>query len=189
MKSRRQADQQLSFVPRESSNTRFGGGLRKGKRKLARPVSVKKSMHVTLRASCATGKWSMLMGENPKKIEAILRKFGKRYGVLIERDVNVGNHLHLLVRASSRRGFQAFLRAVAGNIAMVVTGAKKGLPRAFWDALAFSRFVEWGKDRTGVLRYFAKNILESLRMIRKGKVVGYTTDLWPEFALWMGLPP
>lgn len=155
---------------------------------MARPISVKTSMHVTLRSQKAVGDWSMLRKVNAKKIEAILKKFGKRYGVLVERDVNVGNHLHLLVRASSRRGFQAFLRAVTGNIAMVVTGAKKGLPKGgFWDGLAFSRVVERGKDRANVLRYFSKNILDSLRMIRKGQVVLYDSDLWEEFAKWMGL--
>ena len=41
----------------------------------------------------------------------------------------------------------------------VMTGAKKGVPavRKFWDHLAWSRVVAWGRDLCGVHEYFEKN--------------------------------
>lgn len=99
---------------------------------------------------------------------------------------NVGNHVHLLVRASRRGDFQSFMRTVPAQIATRVTGAKKGkavaprtegvnlagrnaagehghasdVKRKFWDSLAYSRVVNWGKDLLGLHHYFTKNAFE-----------------------------
>jgi hypothetical protein len=59
------------------------------------------------------------------------------------------------------------LRQIAGGIAMIITGAKKGNSRAlnensrsFWDQLAFTRIVQLGRDFENVLEYLIKNLAE-----------------------------
>lgn len=48
------------------SKTAHGGSLRIGKRKSARPVAVKESMHVIMRATAARGEFSLLLPKNAK---------------------------------------------------------------------------------------------------------------------------
>ena len=104
-----------------------------------------------------------------KIIKNITYSAAARHGVTIQRYVCVGNHIHLLLQTKSRRmhmarpALRAFLRQTAGLVARVMTGAKKGAPavRRFWDHLAWSRVVEWGKDLFGVHKYFEKNRADS----------------------------
>jgi hypothetical protein len=73
---------------------------------------------------------------------------------------NAGNHLHLLIRAKCRFALQDFLRAFAGVVARLITGARKGRPIGkFWDFLAYSRVVTWGRDFFGVRAYIVQNEL------------------------------
>ncbi|MBC7691708.1 MAG: transposase [Methylotenera sp.] len=161
MKAR--SPRQLSLLPREKQSTQHGGGLHPGKRKLARPFHPKLPMHVVVRASRARGFFSMLHPRHEKMIAALVRKSAKSNQVRLHRFVNVGNHLHLLVQASTREGLQRFLRTLTGRVAALVTGAIKGRPFGkFWDQLAYSRLVHWGRDFKGVLGYFIKNELESV---------------------------
>jgi hypothetical protein len=57
------------------------------------------------------------------------------------------------------------LRTIGGLIARAATGAVKGRPVGkFWDHLAFSRVVAWGRDLTRSLAYVLGNALEGLRV-------------------------
>jgi hypothetical protein len=70
------------------------------------------------------------------------------------------------MRAKSRPGFQAFLRAFAGLTARAVTGAKKGKPAGkFWDGLTFSRVVAWGEEFERVSSCLADGDLDSLAVL------------------------
>lgn len=95
-----------------------------------------------------------------KKLEA---RVARRWGVRVYRSANSGNHLHLLVRAPTRDQFQGFLREFSGLAARLVTGAKKGNPfgKRFWDALAYSRIVEWGRAYFEAKYYVIQNELEA----------------------------
>ncbi|MCM2279935.1 MAG: hypothetical protein NDJ89_17820, partial [Oligoflexia bacterium] len=58
-------------------------------------------------------------------------------------------------------GFQAYLRALTGTIARTITGARKGVRKGrFWDALAYSRVVTWGRELKNVSFYVVMNELE-----------------------------
>lgn len=137
-----------------------GGGEEKGRRKGARPIATRKSMLLTIKSSRAKGEWSFHRFE--REIEKKVNSLGRRFRVRIYRQVNVGNHLHLQVRAASRREFQNFLRVLTQAVMFLVTGARKGNPVGkFWDNLACSRVVEWGRDWAGVKRYMDKNTMEA----------------------------
>ena len=97
----------------------FGGEERKGKRKLKRPFSPKAQMHLVLKSKRARGKWNMLAGTNATQIKKLVLEKAKKWGVRIERYVNVGNHIHLLVQAREHRGFKGFLREVSGASAFI----------------------------------------------------------------------
>jgi REP element-mobilizing transposase RayT len=161
---------QLSFLPKTELS--HGGDTREGRRKIRRPFDPKRAMHITLRSQRARGEWSMLKQQNKNRVIQILDEASRKYDVRVHRFANVGNHLHLLISARSRKEFQGFLRVLAGQIAFVITGAKKGTPAKggkFWDKLAYSRVVAGGRDFVNVSRYVSKNIWESL---------GIKRDVW-----------
>jgi len=139
-----------------------GGDFRRGRRKLERPVSARRPMHVVFHSRRARGAWSMR--KHHAKIREALRACRERSGVRIYEFANVGSHLHLLVRARRRDSFQRFLRTFAGIVARIVTGARRGLPLRggpFWSALAWSRVVAWGRDYYGVRHYIFRNRIEA----------------------------
>jgi REP element-mobilizing transposase RayT len=146
---------------RELARTEHGGEVRRHQRKLERPVSTRRPMHVTLHSRRARGTWSLLRHE--RAIAQALRACARRTGVRVYDFANVGSHLHLLVRARRRDAFQAFLRSFAGIVARAVTGARRGNPLLggrFWSALAWSRLVSWGRDCMTVRHYIFRNRLE-----------------------------
>ncbi len=151
---------QLSFIP--SLSLTHGGDTSQGKRKIARPIDLKRPLHVVLRSSMAKGQWSLLHLKNKNQINKLTQKIAKKYRIRIFRFVNVGNHIHLLIQTYSRKNFQSFLRELSGTIACLVTNAKKGKPIGrFWDKLAFSRIVFWGIDFKKLHTYLIKNIFEA----------------------------
>lgn len=121
-----------------------GGSLSQGHRKVERPVSTRRPMHLTLHSQKARGGWSL--HRHGPAVRDALRACARRTGIRVYDFANVGSHLHLLVRARRREAFQAFLRSFAGIVARRVTGATRGHPLRggpFWSALAWSRVVEW----------------------------------------------
>jgi len=71
------------------------------------------------------------------------------------------------VQARRREDLQNFLRVLAQLVAFLVTKVRKGNPIGkFWDALAFSRIVEWGRDWENTKSYLEKNQWEGRGMPR-----------------------
>ena len=143
----------------ELARTEHGGAVRYRRRKLERPVSVRRPMHVVLTSHRARGPWSLRRHE--RSVRDALRAMARRFGIKVYDFANVGTHLHLLVRARRRESFQAFLRSFAGLVARRVTGARRGRPSgAFFSGLAWSRVVAWGRDYIGVRHYVFRNEIE-----------------------------
>src|SRR5947209_7277270 len=69
-----------------------GGGIRKGKRKLARPIDSKRAMHLVLKSERAKGHWSMLRPQYTRNIRRIADKAAQKNGVRIYKFANSGNH-------------------------------------------------------------------------------------------------
>ncbi|MGK5088320.1 hypothetical protein WDW86_12240 [Bdellovibrionota bacterium FG-2] len=163
-----------------------------GRRKTARPFDPGKPLHITMRSSLAVEDRSLLHPKRARIIKNIVYDAAKRQGVVIKRYVCVGNHLHILLQTKARRMIQArpalraFLREVGGLVARVVTGAEKGRPinsptqktlekTRFWDYLAWSRIVTWGKDLLGVGKYFLKNEYDAIHIL--------ALNSWPDVTL------
>jgi hypothetical protein len=95
-----------------------------------------------------------------------MRSQARKAGVRVYEYATVGNHIHMVVRARCRAGFQTFLRAFAGIAARLVTGARRGRPTGrFWDTLAYSRVLHWGREFRRARDYVLQNELEALGVI------------------------
>lgn len=176
VRKRQEKQHSLPGFGKKSETTKHGGELAKGKRKTRRPFDPKQALHVVLRSSKARGERSLLSPRHCDHIRGLVDRLKKRWRVSVYRYANVGNHLHLLIRAHSRADWQGFIRELAGGIAMLVTGARKGhalarsrsteLPesaqRGFWDHLVFTRIVRWGRDFATTASYVSTNLWEGL---------------------------
>jgi len=143
-----------------------GSDIRKGKRKLSRPFDSSKSIHLVLRSSKARGEWSLLKRKNENKIAKLVYSFAHKNHVTIHKYANSGNHLHLLLKARSKKSFQAFLITISGLIARHVTGARKGRSQGkFWDGLAYTKLISWGRHFKNTINYVWQNALEGWGVI------------------------
>jgi REP element-mobilizing transposase RayT len=158
----------LSGLNRNTESTAHGGEHTQGKRKSKRPFDPKQALHVVLRSSKARGEFSKLHPKNCNHVKSLVSRLKQRWGIRVYRYANVGNHLHLLIRARSRADWQGFIRELSGGVAIIVTGAKKGLAikrtrgRGFWDQLVFTRIVQFGRDFKKVAQYVLTNLWEGL---------------------------
>jgi len=150
-------------LPRERRCLAHGGNVRKRKRKIARPWNSALPVHMVLRSSRARGQWSLLENEVFGRVAQLARVLAARFGVVLYRYANSGNHIHILARAPSRPSLQSFLRVFAGQTAQLVTHAAKGRPIGkFWDRIAYSRIVSWGREFRCVGAYVKMNEHEAL---------------------------
>src|SRR5207247_8320068 len=144
---------------RELARTEHGGAVRRHRRKLERPVSTRRPMHVVLSSRLARGGWNLK--KHDRAVRDALRDMARRFGIRIYEFANVGSHLHLLLRSRRREAFQGFLRSFAGIVARRVTGARRGRPAGpFFTGLAWSRVVGWGRDYMSVRHYVFRNQIE-----------------------------
>ena len=109
---------QTSFF--KPSRKEHGGVLSFRSRRGRRPLSTKHALHLTLRSDFAYGARSLL--KHQKLINYVGKKFSRRFGVRIYRQAICGNHLHLLLRGTTREGLQNFFRVFAGHIAQQILG-------------------------------------------------------------------
>ncbi len=149
---------QLSFLPTPLKE--HGGSFRKGKRKAQRPFDPKRPLHLTMRSSKARGSRSLL--QHKWRVWGLLQKVSDKHQVRVYRFANVGNHLHMLVQVRKREQLQRFLREFTGGVANLVTGSIKGRPGKFWDGLAWSKIVDWGRQFQAAARYVLLNVLEGV---------------------------
>jgi len=158
--SKERAQVEARLTPR----TVHGGYEAQGKRKTARPFSPKAPIHIVLKSKRAKGTWSLLHRKNQSRISSMIYVYAVRFRVHVYRFANVGNHLHLLVKANEPKDLADFFRVLAGRVAVTVTGAQKFKKRVgrFWDHLYWSRLVAWGKEFNFVQRYIYANELEFL---------------------------
>jgi REP element-mobilizing transposase RayT len=130
---------------------------------------------------------------NQDIVHRVLQKFSRRFQIRIYENAICGNHIHLLVKATSRRNLQNFFRVLAGQIAQEIlrkfplqkheskafTGGPGGTldtrgirreqhwknQRTFWSLLLYSRIVSWGRDYLAVKAYVIRNTKEALGLI------------------------
>ncbi len=75
---------------------------------------------------------------------------------------NVGNHLHLEIKLTTRHTYRAFIRAVTAAIAMAVQGKNRWnkVKEKFWDYRPFTRIVVGYTALLTLKDYLEINMLE-----------------------------
>ena len=167
--SREKSKLKANLQPR----TVHGGRESKGKRKTSRPFTPKTSLHIVLKSNRAKGTWSLQHRKNQSRISSMVYVYAARFRIHVYRFANVGDHLHLLVKASERKDLADYLRVLAGRIAITVSGAQKYVKKIgkFWDHLCWSRLVKWGKEFHFVQRYVFANELEAIDKRLRARVL------------------
>lgn len=115
----------------------------------------------------------MLHPHHARFIRQCVQKQAQRSGLRVYHFVNVGNHLHLVVRIHDRRRYRIFIRSLTGLIARKVLGVERGKAGSaskktracFWLKRPFTRIASWGADYNGLGRYLLKNA----RQVRDGQ--------------------
>lgn len=167
----------------------FGGRLLHGKRRSARPLSSKESIHVVMRSSWAKGTNSFLHTRNKNEILRLIKIISKQYFIKIYQTALVGNHLHLVINISHRRNYKTFARVLSSRIASHVMrqqsfkvfkrslqnqewgdphpGAPEtqGISQQFWQFRPWTRVLYWGRDFKKCCKYLVQNTLEALGFI------------------------
>ncbi|MCC7404539.1 MAG: transposase [Bdellovibrionales bacterium] len=148
----------------------FGGSNLKSHPKVKRPFSSKHQIHLILKSSLAKGVHSMLHPKNVDHVNRLVRRFAIDNGIQLQNYVNVGNHLHLLVKCRHRRQLARFLRTISGLIPRRILGCQRGNPLAttekFWDARPFTKIMASGRRTFQIIRrYFDKNRWQALNRV------------------------
>src|SRR6185369_13119567 len=87
-------------------------------RKTARAISLRGANHVVLKAMRPT------LRKNAPRIRALIREAQDRYGVKLKALAVMPDHVHLVLKVSSRTQFADALKFLASRIALTIAGAK-----------------------------------------------------------------
>ncbi len=163
----KKTSKQMSFFKEMPEKRHFGGSRLKSNPKTARPLNSKEAIHLVLKSSWATGSKSMLQKYNCDKIDYIIRSTAKKCEIRIYHFVNVGNHLHLVIKLDNLELYPKFIRAITGLISRHVLKRERGpvdlsgkrvlRKIRFWVARPFSRIIAWGRDFKHIKNYMEKN--------------------------------
>ena len=118
------------------------------------------------------------------QVNAIVQTTARRYGFKIYSYVNVGNHIHLLLRMSKRARWAAFIRDLCGQIALFVRRSlRAGFDHGVWVGRPFTRVVRgWRRAFQIAKSYLHLNQLEADGMISRHEI----KTLKDPSAIWSG---
>lgn len=169
----------------------YGGDLRKKRKgRKQRPLSRKHPLHLVFKVnkSCLQNK-NLRHPKCFSLIHQILNRWSHYFGVRVEQLSIQKDHIHILVRSSSRYQFRDFFRVMAGQIAqrfeqegyLSVTdtpGGGKGT--GLWKHRPFTRIVVGWKAYSIVRNYIQLNEKEALGVIpyRKTRLRGLSMRDW-----------
>ncbi|MBY0383760.1 transposase [bacterium] len=137
---------QLSLI--KKPNAEYGGSLLNGRRKTERILNSRKPMHLVLKT-----KNTFTLFKQKKKLQTILRKQAKTFGVKIYSESIQTDHWHICLKITNRLLYRGFIRSLTGIIA-------RQLGKGLWGLRPYSRIVEWGRDFLNVTDYILLNQCE-----------------------------
>ena len=145
----------------------FGGSLLIGRRKTARPISIKKPMHLILKS---TGASCFVPGS--RKLENLIRAYAAKHGIKIYEVSLNWSHIHMLMKLPSKDAYLAFIRTVTSLIVAYLSKLKSKNLRGLFDLRPFTKILSWGKQFKTVIEYHELNDQEARGLIvRKKKPV------------------
>lgn len=199
LKNQNPKSRQLSLSSKHFSNIDSHGGTLRQKRKgrKFRPLSKKEPLHLVFKAHRNLLKEKTFRGSHSYRlVQLLVRRYALRFHIRVDQISVQGDHLHLLIRCSHRTFFQAFFRALAGQIAQrfqkegllrTVTDTPKNtkLKTNLWMHRPFSRIVRGFRSYCIVRDYIQLNEKEARGMIRYNtrRLVGLSAGEWS--LLWV----
>ncbi len=135
---------QLDLIPKP--NLECGGSLqntRKGKRIL----SSKRPIHLVLKAHKNN------LFRNRDFVQQTMENQARNFDHTVLTWSVQKNHIHILLRISSREMYVRFIRAFSGLVA-------RKLGRGLWKVRPFTKVLSWGRETWNVNNYIFKNEME-----------------------------
>jgi REP element-mobilizing transposase RayT len=157
---------QQSFDFLKVFKNEFGGSLLIGKRKTARPIAVKKPMHLIL-------KTTKLSPFNPTnyKLEKIIKQFALRYKITIYDYSLNWSHIHLTMKLPNRAAYFAFIKTVTAALISFLSKALKKDLKGLFDLRPYTKIITCKKQFENALGYMELNQQEALGLIVRVKKV------------------
>ena len=151
---------QLHLLPKEiiPTNASFGGSLRRGKRKIARPLSAKNPVHLVIKSSFARGSLSFV--NNRKLLDDRLRRSAKKWGTKIMNHKWNWDHAHLIIHIANRTIYKYWIREFTGAVVQALTKKTGYELKRFFDHRPFTRIIQWGRDLKNAFDYLDLNEME-----------------------------
>jgi REP element-mobilizing transposase RayT len=168
---RKSSNPQLQMIPKVKSN--YGGDLltKRKAREIGRPLSTRRSMHLVVKSSLATGAWAF--NRNRKLVRSVTDRLSVRYGIKVLQLGIVSNHLHLHIKFGNREAFKAFIRVWTAALVMQITKVSRThrpealKARSFWDRRPWTRIVGTFNELRTLMAYIARNALEGIGVNRQ----------------------
>ena len=173
------------------------GGTLRNKRagRVQRPLSTKESLHVVFKLNSIRLRHRSLRATRCFALSnQIIKKYAMHFGVKIEQLSIQSDHIHALIRTTSRSQFHHFFRVVAGQIAQRfqsegllslagVTDTPKNShqsPGSLWKYRPFSRVIKGWKAYKIVRNYIQLNEKEVRGEFRyqKQRLRGLSSSDW-----------
>jgi REP element-mobilizing transposase RayT len=155
---------QLQMAFANDYKKEFGGSLLLGKRKTARPIAVKKPMHLILK----TTKLSPFNPTN-RNLEKIIKSHALRFGIKIYNFAINNNHIHMVMKLPTREAYFAFIKTVTAAIVSYLSKALSKDLRGLFDLRPFTKILSWGKQFETAMDYMILNQQEALGLIKRVK--------------------
>jgi hypothetical protein len=122
-----------------------GGHVRRGRRKLARPLSKRHPLRLKLQSARARGAWALDRSRNRSTLLRLLTRCARKWRVRVIELRVLPDRLELTVRFRSDLEFRSFLREFPGRLALAITQASKGRAQGrFWAFTAYSCILWMG---------------------------------------------
>ncbi|QLY25075.1 transposase [Bdellovibrio sp. KM01] len=164
----------------------YGGNLRKSsKGRGARPLSSTDPIHLVFKVNKGAVRAGLRSPRTFNLLQALLRKYSRKFFVRVEQVSIQTDHIHLLVRGGRRSAMQIFLRVVAGQFAQCLTDtfSQKHEGEKVWKHRPFSRVIKGYKPYRIVRDYIQLNELEATgRLYSKTRLRGLSEEQLRE--LW-----
>jgi REP element-mobilizing transposase RayT len=129
----------------------FGGSLNKGRRKSRRPLSLRRPIHIVMRADRS------VLRRNERLVRGVWNRMAKRFGIKTYASAVNSNHLHFVIRIQSRGMYAKFVQAFCGTLSL-----KLGIE---WLFRPFTRIANWGRSFKNLKLYIRRNEMEAAGLI------------------------
>ena len=142
----------------------FGGDLNLGKRKNARPLSVKAPLHLNLKSTT-----HRLFNPYNRTLEKTLRSLAGKYHIKIYDLAFNWSHIHLVISIPSRDAYKEFIRTLTAALVRVLSKQKGLNLKGLFDLCPYTKILSWGRQFENAVGYMTTNQLEALGRIKRDK--------------------